>query len=83
MPQFYLRLRGSSNDIPNDPDPMEFPNIEAARSEAVRGIREIASELVTVGSRPNYEAIDIADMGGKVLMSVQFSDVLLNDPPRP
>jgi hypothetical protein len=62
---------------------MEFLNIETARTEALRGIREIASQLVNVGSRPNYQEIDIADTGGKVLMSVQFSDVLQNDPPRP
>ena len=76
MPLYYLKLKRGNDDLPNDPEPMDFPNLEAARAEAVKSIREIASEALFASRSLNLDSLDIADESGAVLLSVSPSEVL-------
>jgi hypothetical protein len=76
MPRYYLNLRRGDDDLPNDPDPMDFPDLEAARDEAVKSIREMASEALFSNRPLNLDRIEVADESGVVLLSVSPSEVL-------
>jgi hypothetical protein len=78
MPRCFLKLTSKTGSkMPNDPDPQEHANIEAARAEAVKGIREMAAEAISSGrSELPVETIDITDEEGKLLVSVPVSEAL-------
>ena len=77
MPRYFLKLTsGDQGGLPNDPDPEEHPNLEAARAEAVKSIRQMASEAIAAGSGLVIQAIDITDEAGNVLVSVPVSEAL-------
>jgi hypothetical protein len=46
VPLFYLNLTSGNDELPNDPDPQEFANLEEARIEAVASLREISGHAV-------------------------------------
>jgi len=55
MPRSYLNLRRGDDDLPNDPDSMDFPDLEAASREEQPGVGPPASTLLHsrfVYSRP-------------------------------
>ena len=66
MPRYFLTLTSKTGSrMPNDPEPQEHANIEAARAEAVKGIREMAAEAISSGrSDLPIETIDITDEEG-------------------
>ena len=76
MPFFYLKLRRGSEDLPNDPDPQEFPNLEAARIEAVEAIRELSAPQ-------KYDGIYILDHRGKQLITVTTREALSTSVKKP
>jgi hypothetical protein len=78
MPRYFLNLTSKTvSRTPNDPEPQEHANIEAARAEAIKGIREMAAEAVLSGrSDLPFETIDITDEDGKLLVSVAVSQAL-------
>jgi hypothetical protein len=78
MPSFYLKLRGGLVSFPNDPDPEQFPNLDAARAGAIESIREMASQSVRSGRHLNVDAIDITTEDGNVLATVPVSGVVVN-----
>jgi hypothetical protein len=78
MPRYFLKLTSKTGSkMPNDPEPQKHANIEAARAEAVEGIREMAAEAILSG-RPDLpiETIDITDEDGELLVSVPVSEAL-------
>ena len=78
MPRYFLKLTSKTGSrMPNDPEPQEHANIEAARAEAVKSILEITAEAISSG-RPDLpiETIDITDEEGKMLVSVPVSEAL-------
>ena len=78
MRRYFLKLTSKTvSRMPNDPEPQEHANIEAAPAEAVKGIREMAAEAILSG-RPDLpiETIDITDEEGKLLVSVPVSEAL-------
>jgi hypothetical protein len=78
MPRYFLKLTSETvSRMPNHPEPQEHANIEAARAEAVKGIREIAAEVISSGRFDlPFETIDITDEQGKLLVSVPVSEAL-------
>ena len=76
MPRYHLNLRRGDDDLPNDPDPMDFPGLEAARAEAVRSIREMASEALLSNRPLSLDRIEISAESGVVLLRVSPSEVL-------
>jgi hypothetical protein len=78
MPRYFLKLTSKTGSrMPNDPEPQEHANIEAARTEAVKGIREMAAEAISSGRFDlPIETIDITDEEGELLVSVPVSEAL-------
>jgi hypothetical protein len=78
MARYFLNLTSKTfSRMPNDPEPQEHANIEAARAEAIKGIREMAAEAVLSGrSDLPFETIDITDEEGELLVSVPVSEAL-------
>jgi hypothetical protein len=76
MPFFYLKLRRGSEDLPNDPEPQKFPNLEAARIDAVEAIRELSASQ-------KYDGIDILDHRGKLLITVTTREALCTSVKKP
>jgi hypothetical protein len=74
MPRYFLKLTSKTG---SSPEPQEHANIEAARTEAVKGIREMAAEAISSGRFDlPIETIDITDEEGKLLVSVPVSEAL-------
>jgi hypothetical protein len=70
MPLFYLNLTRGNDELPNDPEPQEFPDLEAARLEAIESLRQIFGHAILEGKGVGYDGIDIADQDGAVLLRV-------------
>jgi hypothetical protein len=75
MPLFYVNLTRGTEELPNDPEPQEFPNLEAARLEAIESLRQISGHAVLEGKGVGYDGIDIADQDGAVLLRVPMEAV--------
>jgi hypothetical protein len=75
MPRFYLNLTRGNDKLPNDHEPQEFLNLEAARIEAVESLRELC-DLASREETPfNYDGIDIVSQDGRLLLRVLSSEV--------
>ncbi len=66
-----------------DPEGQDFPDLNAARIDAVEGAREIAADRVKSGEPINLaDSFEIADEAGQIQTTVQFGeavDVIGND----
>jgi hypothetical protein len=72
MPLYYLHIR-HRNELEEDPDGMELPDIDAAMAEALKVARELTAEM------PGYDGstvIEIADGDGQTILTLPFSDAL-------
>ncbi len=79
MPRFYLHTRQVERLI-EDPEGIERSDLDAARAEAIQGIRDILADAVKRGTdNPLDDAIVITDEAGRELMTVPFIEAL---PPR-
>jgi hypothetical protein len=76
MPLFFLNLRRGNNNLPNDHEPQEFSDLEAARLEAIESLREISANAAKEKRRVEYEGIDIVDQDGSLLLRVLMSEAL-------
>ena len=76
MPLFFLNLRRGSNNLPNDHEPQEFPDLAAAKLEAVESLREISTHAAKKKRRVDYDGIEIVDQNGKLLLNVPMSEAL-------
>ena len=76
MPLFFLNLRRGSNNLPNDHEPQEFPDLAAARTEAVESLREISAHAAKEKRRVDYDGIEIVGQDGKLLLTVPMSEAL-------
>jgi hypothetical protein len=75
MPLFFLTLTRGTDDLPNDHEGHEFPDVETARIEAVESLREIAANAILSGSVTDCDGIDIRDQDGKVALRVEAGDL--------
>jgi hypothetical protein len=77
MQQFHLKLRAAGGQtLPDDGEMQEFPDLEAARAEAIEGLRELSAELIREGKPFHDRAVEITDGAGTHLATVQMSDAL-------
>jgi hypothetical protein len=79
MPRYYCHIRQGDRLI-EDPDGIERPDLDAARAEALDGVRGLIGEAIRYG-RDDWldEAIVITDETGRELMTIPFIEAL---PPR-
>src|SRR5215210_4845161 len=66
MPRFFFRTRQDDGLI-EDPDGIELPDLEAARAEAARSVREIVAERLKAGQTADFRQVEICDDTGQVL----------------
>jgi hypothetical protein len=55
---------------------LEFPDLEAARAQALSGIRSILGEELASGLIDLNGRLEICDQAGSVLLSLLFSDAV-------
>jgi hypothetical protein len=79
MQRFYFHLQ-AGDQIVQDDEGEDLPDLSAAQGEAIRAARELLAEAIKSG-RPEVvpEAFVIADEAGRALALVPFAAVL----PRP
>ncbi len=74
MPTFHFHIR-DGNQLFEDPDGSELPNLEAARAEALAA-REAFAEMIKTGKAVGGRHFEIADDAGRVLATVTPRDIL-------
>lgn len=75
MPRFYFHLINDM-DVPDD-EGMEFPDLSAARAQAVEEARGMIGEMAKTDARiVLHHRIDIEDEDWQVLDSVVFRDIV-------
>ena len=62
-------------DIAIDEDGIVLADLDAARSEAIAGARDILAEQLKNGEELNGQHIDIVDESDRVLDTIYFRDV--------
>jgi hypothetical protein len=75
MPRFYFHVHEIDGST-LDEEGRELPDLEKARSEALRGVRSILSAEVAAGRLDLRGRIDIADASGDVAFTIRFRDAL-------
>jgi hypothetical protein len=79
MPWFYRHIR-QGDQLIHDTDGIGLTDLDAARAEALEGIRDILAEAIKRGNDgPLDDAIVITNEAGRELMTIPFIEAL---PPR-
>jgi hypothetical protein len=79
MPRFYRHIR-QNDQLIHDTDGIELADLDAARADALEGIRDILAEAIKRGNDvPLDDAIVITNKAGRELMTIPFIEAL---PPR-
>jgi hypothetical protein len=79
MARYYRHIR-QGDRLVEDPEGVELPDLDAARAEALQGIRDVLAEAIKRGDDTALdEVIVIADEAGREMMTIPFADAL---PPR-
>lgn len=75
MQRYFFNVYNGTG-LTEDLEGLELPGLEAARTQALIGIRSIVGEEVGSGLVDLNGRLDICDGGGSVLLSVPFSDAV-------
>jgi hypothetical protein len=76
MPLFFFHVYHDGGEV-RDPEGGIWPDVGAAREEAVHVARDLAAEIIGNGDLLDLDGrIEIADEDGKTLLNVRFRDAL-------
>jgi hypothetical protein len=75
MPRFHLHLKNRIGFLP-DLEGQDLPSEQAAREEAIRSIRSIASADVLDGFLDLEGSVEIVDAHGLLLAVVPFAEAV-------
>lgn len=75
MPVFYLDIRDGERLL-EDSEGFDLPDFNAARAEAMDGVRQILAEIAKVGEVLDGQRFEIVDENGELLAVVPLKDVL-------
>jgi hypothetical protein len=75
VPRFHLNIFNGDGDAP-DEEGQDFADLDAARAEAIRGIRSLLADELGRGAIALNGRIEIADVDGHVVQIVNFADAL-------
>jgi hypothetical protein len=75
MPHFYMNIRRVDGFI-EDLEGEQFSSLAEARLAAINSAREIMAAAVRLGKTPNHSAFEITDEGGRILLTVRFSEAI-------
>jgi hypothetical protein len=71
MARYFFRVRDGDILLADDGEGQEFPNLEAARLEAIEGARDILSEAVLSGTAGSLrQQIEVTDESGRTVLIV-------------
>ncbi|GGD11032.1 DUF6894 family protein [Aureimonas glaciei] len=73
--RYFLHMR-RGEELIQDPDGTELPDLDAVMAEAIQGARQILAENVMSGSVVTGRKFEICDEQGKVLLVVPFSEAV-------
>jgi len=75
LPHFHFHVHDHLG-LTHDSDGRELPDIEAARHEAVKGVRSILGDEVSRGLIDLRGRIEVADPDGKVLLAIPYMEAV-------
>jgi hypothetical protein len=75
VPRFHLNIFNGDGATP-DEEGQDFFDLQAARAEAVRGIRSLLADELTDGAIELGGRIEIADANGQVIQMIGFAEAL-------
>lgn len=75
MPTFYLNIRNHDLDA-RDLNGLDLPDLEAARAEAIKGIRGHLGHEAMAGKLDLRGEVTITDPAGTVLDTIRFEDAV-------
>jgi hypothetical protein len=70
MPRFFFDIRCADGTVIRDEAGGDFKNLDAARSDAQRGLADIIAEEIIEREPLNVVAIDIRDEDDRVVSSI-------------
>jgi hypothetical protein len=76
MPLYFFHIK-ENGDLLYDEEGSHHPDLEAAREEAVEGIRQIISAAILAGSPLRLEReMHVDDEAGHTLLKVKYREVV-------
>jgi hypothetical protein len=78
MARFYFNVREFGRLV-EDPEGIDLPTVDAARDEAIKAAREIMSERLMRGEKPDHSRFEIADESGNLILVVAFTEAYTDD----
>lgn len=74
MPRFFFRTYDSEGEPHVDGEGVELPDLEAARGEAMRTLREIACLTGAAVEDERYFAVDVVDEHGATVVRARLDE---------
>jgi len=75
MPRYFFHIKDEVEIIP-DEEGLELRGLDAVREEARESAREMMSESVRAGHRPDGRAFVVTDEQGHVVLNFPFRDAI-------
>lgn len=76
MPRYYRHIR-QGDQLIEDPEGIDLADLDAARAEAIEGIRDLVAEAIRQGKEDwLMDGIVIMDEAGRELMRIPFIEAL-------
>lgn len=79
MPRYHFHLLSGANLV-EDEEGRELADLGTAEREAIKGIRSVVAAEALSGSIDLRSSIDVADDGGRILLTIRFADAILLSP---
>ena len=74
MPRFFFHVY--DDGVAHDDEGREFPDVETAKREAIKGARELMCEQLRNGSLALMHRIEVEDEGGNRVATLSFRELV-------
>jgi hypothetical protein len=76
MPLYFFHIK-EGDEVLHDEEGSDYPDLQAARGEAIEGIRQIVGDAVMSGSPLGLDReMHVADDAGDTLLKLMFREVV-------
>lgn len=75
MPRYFFNVENGFGFV-EDEEGRELPDLEAARAEALKGVRSILAEDVSKGRLDLDGRLDVKDEAGRVVLTISFAEAI-------
>lgn len=79
MPKFFFHIH--DDVVIRDDEGLELPDTDAARAEAVRGIRAMICDQVMKGRLALHHRVNVEDEAGAPVLALAFEDAVRMERP--